>query len=79
MGLKTKKSADAKLNSFWREVVLSDDAPPAQPSPTHEEIQRRAYEIYLSRRAADRHDLKDWFQAERELRPANGDTAPLQH
>jgi Protein of unknown function (DUF2934) len=32
-----------------------------------EEIQRRAYEIYLGRGCSDGHDLADWFAAEHEL------------
>ena len=39
MGLKTKKSANVKLNFFWREVVLSDDPSVRQTYPAHEEIQ----------------------------------------
>ncbi len=38
--------------------------------PTHEQIARRAYELYLERGGAFRHDLEDWFQAEKELRNA---------
>lgn len=41
---------------------------PARREPTREEIQLRAYEIYLARGRADGHDLDDWLQAERELR-----------
>lgn len=35
--------------------------------PTHEEIARRAYEIYLTRGSGDGHDRDDWLQAEYEL------------
>lgn len=35
--------------------------------PTHEEISRRAYQIYLDRGAQDGHDRDDWLQAEYEL------------
>jgi DUF2934 family protein len=35
---------------------------------THEEIQRLAYHIYLSRGGQEGHDLEDWLQAERELK-----------
>jgi hypothetical protein len=34
-----------------------------------EEIQRRAYELYLRRGCCDGHDLADWFAAEHELSP----------
>jgi hypothetical protein len=32
-----------------------------------EQIQLRAYEVYLERGGADGHDLEDWILAEREL------------
>ncbi len=38
--------------------------------PTHEQIARRAYELYLESGGASRHELEDWFQAEKELRNA---------
>ena len=38
MNSQTKEAADYKLNIFWREVVLSDDAPVTQHFPTPEEI-----------------------------------------
>ena len=33
----------------------------------HDDIARRAYDIYLARGATPGHDLDDWIQAEREL------------
>lgn len=36
--------------------------------PTHEEIARRAYELFLARGSAPGHQDEDWLQAERELR-----------
>ncbi len=36
-------------------------------SPTPEQIQQRAYEIYLERSGAPGNPLEDWVQAEREL------------
>lgn len=38
MNSQNKEAADYKLNIFWREVVLSDDAPVTQHFPTSEEI-----------------------------------------
>jgi hypothetical protein len=35
--------------------------------PTSEEIQSRAYQIYMERGAADGSDLQDWLHAECEL------------
>ena len=41
--------------------------PPAANDPPRASVERRAYEIYLSRGGADGLDLEDWLQAEREL------------
>ncbi|MBX3357482.1 MAG: DUF2934 domain-containing protein [Phycisphaeraceae bacterium] len=46
--------------------------PPNQPSPaprrpTLEEVRKRAYELYLSRRGVNGTPESDWLQAEREL------------
>ena len=35
--------------------------------PTREQIEKRAYEIYLGRGRGQGHDVEDWLQAEREL------------
>jgi Protein of unknown function (DUF2934) len=35
--------------------------------PTKEQIQQRAYELYLERGGEDGHDLRDWLAAEAEL------------
>jgi DUF2934 family protein len=35
--------------------------------PKAEQIERRAYELYLERDGEDSHDLADWLSAEREL------------
>jgi len=34
---------------------------------THEEISRRAYELYVERGRENGHDLEDWLQAETEV------------
>jgi hypothetical protein len=36
--------------------------------PTHDDIARRAYQLYEQRGGVHGHDLQDWFEAERELR-----------
>nr|QKW93663.1 hypothetical protein [Vitiosangium cumulatum] len=36
--------------------------------PTHEQIARRAYELFLSRGGSHGRHEDDWLQAERELR-----------
>jgi hypothetical protein len=50
------------------------DFPPVSPEqrtserqPQHEEIEVLAYNLYISRGAADGHALDDWLEAEREL------------
>jgi hypothetical protein len=35
--------------------------------PTHQDIARRAYQLYEERGGEHGRDLEDWFQAEREL------------
>ena len=37
------------------------------PSPSFEQIQRRAYELFEARGATHGYDLADWFAAEQEL------------
>ncbi len=39
----------------------------ASVAPTREEIELRAYQIYVERGGADGQDVKDWLQAERDL------------
>jgi len=38
--------------------------------PTREQIEQRAYELYLKRGGEDGNDLADWLAAEKELMPA---------
>lgn len=44
----------------------------ATTDPTPEQIQARAYELYLERKGAPGDPLQDWVRAERELRDKNG-------
>jgi hypothetical protein len=37
------------------------------PTPTHDDVARRAYERFLARGASDGRASEDWFEAEREL------------
>ncbi len=59
-----------------RNVTLEHDASPIPPhaedtsanqAPSHQEIRRRAYEIYLERDGLPGNELDDWHRAEREL------------
>ena len=40
----------------------------AQPKITEEQIRRRAYQLYLARGKKPGDPLRDWLQAEKELR-----------
>jgi Protein of unknown function (DUF2934) len=40
-------------------------------APVSDDIQVRAYQIYVSRNREPGHELDDWLQAERELLPRN--------
>lgn len=48
----------------------------AKNGPTREEIQFRAYQIYLERSGALGNEFDDWVQAERELLQNYGKTGP---
>jgi hypothetical protein len=39
----------------------------AKAAPSHDEIAKRAYELYLARGSEHGHDEQDWAQAESEL------------
>jgi hypothetical protein len=42
-------------------------------APTHEQIARRAYELYLERGEKPGHEREDWGTAEKELSEKSGD------
>ena len=47
-----------------------DDQTVRLNEPAREEIERRAYELYLARGEVNGFDQDDWLQAERELKEA---------
>jgi hypothetical protein len=55
----------------WRlKLLIEEFAPmpdPAENSPSREQIEARAYEIYLQRGGQDGQDIADWLAAESEL------------
>jgi hypothetical protein len=53
--------------------VAPGDPTRRSDSPSSQEIERRAYEIYLSRGGGPGADVDDWLQAERELTTARRD------
>jgi len=46
----------------------------AERHPTREEIELRAYQLYVERGSAQGNDLEDWLQAESELIEKYGET-----
>jgi hypothetical protein len=65
MATKNKRNADSELRStpFQPEA----DETSKRQAPSHEEIRRRAYEIYLERGGLPGNEVDDWHRAEREL------------
>jgi hypothetical protein len=62
---------DLNLRHFRSVVIINPDTSLALEHPEsslklHEEIQRRAYELYEKRCRAQGHDLDDWLSAEAE-------------
>jgi len=47
--------------------VTTASAHPPKPAPSHDEIARRSYEIFLARGGEPGHAEEDWLAAEREL------------
>ena len=47
------------------------ETPAGTSRPTYEQIQQRAYEIYLERGGTDGSEIEDWLQAERDLGVSN--------
>lgn len=39
-----------------------------RPGPDHDDIARKAYELYLERGAEEGHAIRDWLDAESELK-----------
>lgn len=57
----------ASYASRQKVAARGGSAPTARRSPVTEDIELRAYHIYLGRGGADGHDLDDWLQAERQV------------
>lgn len=47
--------------------IFSTQQTPDNSGPNREDIERRAYELYLARGGAGGDAAEDWFQAEREI------------
>lgn len=61
-----QSSGTRRQRKYWRSPRARYAG--ATRCPTHEEIARRAYEIFERRGCAHGNDEQDWLQAERELR-----------
>ena len=59
------KKTNVKMEDGGR--AAAKPAKPARSAPTREQIEQRAYEIYLARGKTGGRELEDWVQAEREL------------
>jgi Protein of unknown function (DUF2934) len=65
MTAKGKRNVSLKLGASPNQPRAEDTS--ANHAPSHEEIRRRAYEIYLERDGLPGDELADWLRAEREL------------
>jgi hypothetical protein len=65
MTLKAKRNEASKLGASPNQRHAEDTS--ANHAPSHEEIRRRAYEIYLERNGHPGDALDDWLRAERGL------------
>jgi hypothetical protein len=65
MKLKGKRNVTMELDTS--PIQRHAEETSASHAPSHEEIRRRAYEIYLERDGLQGDELDDWLRAEREL------------
>jgi hypothetical protein len=65
MATKNKGNVDSELRSTPFQPQADETS--SRQTPSHEEIRRRAYEIYLGRDGRPGDGLDDWLRAEREL------------
>jgi hypothetical protein len=63
------RARHGKQDGFWefREEQMSNLGKTSESKFTREQIENRAYEIYLRRGGENGSDQEDWFAAEREL------------
>jgi hypothetical protein len=65
MRLKGKRNENSELHTTPTQLWAEEAS--VNHGPSHEDIRRRAYEIYLERGDAPGNELDDWLRAEREL------------
>jgi hypothetical protein len=68
--MSTAKTVRAKNINRAEAAETLDDQTAGLNEPAREEIERRAYELYLARGEVHGQDQDDWLQAERDLREA---------
>ncbi|MGZ3420269.1 MAG: DUF2934 domain-containing protein [Polyangiales bacterium] len=64
---KNRKSKPSSKTSTMAAVAPATPERAAAAKPTHDEIARRAYELWLARGATHGTHLENWLEAEREL------------
>lgn len=65
---KTAKSTTATADGASIEPgVTTASAHPPKSAPSHDDIARRSYELFLARGGEPGHEMEDWLTAEREL------------
>ena len=62
-----KETAKVATHQPAKAATTPNVTAPARSGPTHEQIARRAYEIFLARGSHPGNPEQDWMQAEREL------------
>ena len=50
-----------------KSLLVGSESRTAEAHPTREEVELRAYQIYIERGCTGGHDVDDWLQAEHEL------------
>jgi hypothetical protein len=71
MGMSNRRKTD-KITTI---AVAPRESLTSREPVTDEDVARRAYELYRDRGWGHGHDVDDWLQAERELRPSVRSTA----
>jgi Protein of unknown function (DUF2934) len=68
MTLKGKRNENVELQASPVESHAEDSS--ANHAPNHDQIRRRAFEIYLERGGLPGREFEDWLQAENEYETA---------
>jgi DUF2934 family protein len=66
------KRTTQKGNTPQMKRIIFGKRTSASRAPSQNEIELRAYQIFLERGGVDGHAEEDWMQAESELRRENG-------